>query len=189
MNINESRSLFITFRHSCCSWTWLKRTTVPVDQGCGWKARGSWGHANHESDVWGFGQSLSAQCYNWPPHEEVCSSCTGVRWQVPSLLLLGWCHCRSHDVESAYEFYIKSKLHLLEVSFNLRKFATNSPELQGMINSNKGQQGEGTRIPGGDDRLSCNNPNPESNEQLVIGMRWNVDSDKLIFDSVMSVVW
>ena len=45
----------------------------------------------------------------------------------------------SHNVESAYQFYIKSKLHPLEVSFNLRKFATNSPELQGMITANKGQ--------------------------------------------------
>ena len=36
----------------------------------------------------------------------------------------------AHDVDSAYNFYIKSKLRLAEASFNLRKFSSSSPELQ-----------------------------------------------------------
>ena len=43
----------------------------------------------------------------------------------------------SHDVESALEFYLKSKLRLAEASFNLRKFDTNSPELRRRISDNE----------------------------------------------------
>ena len=35
----------------------------------------------------------------------------------------------SHSDDSAYEFYLKSKLHLSEANFNLRKFVTNSVDL------------------------------------------------------------
>ena len=43
----------------------------------------------------------------------------------------------SHNVESAFQFYLKSKLPLAEASFNLRKFDTNSPELRRRINDNE----------------------------------------------------
>ena len=51
-----------------------------------------------------------------------------------------------------------------------------------MIDANEGRKGEGTRIPGGEDQLSCNNPNPKSNERLVLGVWWDVDGDKLVFN-------
>ena len=35
----------------------------------------------------------------------------------------------ARNVDSAYDFYIKSKLRLAEASFNLRKFESNSTEL------------------------------------------------------------
>ena len=34
----------------------------------------------------------------------------------------------SHSDNSAYEFYLKTKLHLSEANFNLRKFVTNSTD-------------------------------------------------------------
>ena len=43
----------------------------------------------------------------------------------------------SHDVESAFECHLKSKLRLAEVSFNLRKFDTNSPELRQRISESE----------------------------------------------------
>ena len=43
----------------------------------------------------------------------------------------------SHDVESAFEFYLKSKSCLAEASFNLRKFDTNLPELCRRISDNE----------------------------------------------------
>ena len=39
----------------------------------------------------------------------------------------------AQDIDSAYDFYIKLKLHLAEASFNLRKYDTNSPELRQRI--------------------------------------------------------
>jgi hypothetical protein len=43
----------------------------------------------------------------------------------------------AHDVEGAYEFYIKSKLRMAEGGFNLRNFTTNSPELRRRICDNE----------------------------------------------------
>jgi len=41
------------------------------------------------------------------------------------------------DVDSIFEFYVKSKLRLMDASFNLRKFVTNSPEMWTRIENNE----------------------------------------------------
>ena len=41
------------------------------------------------------------------------------------------------DVDSIFEFYVKSKLRLTDAGFNLRKFVTNSPELRTRIENNE----------------------------------------------------
>ena len=43
----------------------------------------------------------------------------------------------AEDVGSAYNFYIKAKLCLAEVSFNLRKIDSNSQDLRQMNTGNK----------------------------------------------------
>ena len=84
----------------------------------------------------------------------------------------------AQDVDSAYDFYIKSKLCLAEASFNLRKFETNSPELRERMAENE--------------RSLCQEP-PATNlrsdilptetvERQVLGVRWNVTTDQLVFD-------
>ena len=89
----------------------------------------------------------------------------------------------SHDVESAFEFYLKSKLRLAEASFNLRKFDTNSPELRRKISDNEqmlhreiDQESPGkTQVPSCDQCL-------KSAERQVLGVTWNVINDQLVFD-------
>ena len=86
------------------------------------------------------------------------------------------------DVQSAYEFYIKAKLCLAEASFNLRKFATNSPELRQRISDNgqslyvRGKSSEGFKPPCAKEAL------PESTKRQVLGVRWDTEGDRLIFD-------
>ena len=41
------------------------------------------------------------------------------------------------DVDSTFDFYMKSKLRLKDAGFNLRKFVTNSQELQTRIENNE----------------------------------------------------
>ena len=89
----------------------------------------------------------------------------------------------SHDVESTFEFYLKSKLCLAKASFNLRKFDTNSPELRQRIS-----ESEQTLHRENDQEVSGKVQTPlcdqcwESAERQVLGVRWNVTDDQLIFD-------
>ena len=41
------------------------------------------------------------------------------------------------DLDRTFEFYVKSKLRLMDAGFNLRKFVTNSPELRTRIENNE----------------------------------------------------
>ena len=89
----------------------------------------------------------------------------------------------SHDVESAYEFYIKSNVRLAEASFNLRKFDTNSPELRQRINYNERIlcQGSSEESPS-EAQSQWSDLDPGSAERQVLGVNWNMISDELIFD-------
>ena len=74
------------------------------------------------------------------------------------------------NVQLAYEFYHKSKTRLAATSFNLRKFKTNSAELRKRIA--KDEKETGGKMPNDETQSEC----------LVLGTRWNVVTDELIFD-------
>ena len=46
---------------------------------------------------------------------------------------------RGESVSSVYELYLKSKSHLAEAGFTLRKFVTNSDEIREKIKNNEGR--------------------------------------------------
>ena len=87
----------------------------------------------------------------------------------------------SHDVESAFEFYLKSKLRLAEASFNLRKFDTNSPELRQRISESEQTHQENDQEVSGKVQTPLCDQCWESAERQVLGVRWNVIDDQLIF--------
>ena len=86
----------------------------------------------------------------------------------------------AQNVDSAYNFYIKSKLRLAEASFNLRKFESNSTELRKRIAGNEQSlcQEPSTTKP----QSQLNNLPTEAVERQVLGVRWNVTADRLVFD-------
>ena len=79
---------------------------------------------------------------------------------------------RSSDVDTAYEFYTKAKFNLAQASFNLRKFESNSPELQRRIQENELELYENQQSA----------PTPESLPRQVLGVNWDVLNDQLFFD-------
>ena len=86
----------------------------------------------------------------------------------------------SNDADSAYEFYVKSKMRLAEANFNLRKFDTNSPELRQTIEQNE-------QLLSQEDNQECAQTRPSNlsvneQERQVLGVRWDVANDVLIFD-------
>jgi hypothetical protein len=83
----------------------------------------------------------------------------------------------SHDADSAYEFYVKSKLRLAEANFNLRKFDTNSPKLRQRIESNEQLLSQGDQT----ERVQTR-PNLSERERQVLGVRWDVTNDVFVFD-------
>ena len=86
----------------------------------------------------------------------------------------------SFDVVSAYEFYIKSKSRLAEAGFNLRKFSTNSEELRQRIHDNEQRLHQGGTGKSSDSSLCC--PQAKPVECMVLGVKWDVNGDQLIFD-------
>ncbi len=81
------------------------------------------------------------------------------------------------DVDAAYQFYLKARLHLAKASFNLRKFGTSSQELHQKI------VGDEQRSPeGGDTQLSSNEPGRKPAVRQVLGVDWDVENDQLLFD-------
>ena len=70
-----------------------------------------------------------------------------------------------------------SKMRLAEAGFNLRKFATNSLELRerNRDNEQRLQRGSGSESPS-----TLQKAEPE--ESQVLGVRWDIDDDTLIFD-------
>ena len=86
----------------------------------------------------------------------------------------------AQNVDSAYDFYIKSKLRLAEANFNLRKFESNSTELRKRIAGNEQSlcQEPSTTKP----QSQLNNLPTEAVERQVLGVRWNVTADHLVFD-------
>ena len=88
------------------------------------------------------------------------------------------------DEESAYQLFAQSKQIFKESGFNLRKYITNSRSLQHRINVVEGvsqldQQLEDetyTRL------MLGTSQRPAEREQKVLGVRWDIDQDELVFD-------
>ena len=83
----------------------------------------------------------------------------------------------SHDADSAYKFYVKSKMRLAEANFNLRKFDTNSPQLRRRIAQNE-------QLLAQEVEKECvqTQSSLSDQERQVLGVRWNVANDMLVFD-------
>ena len=93
------------------------------------------------------------------------------------------------DEESAYELYSDSKEMLKSGSFNLRKFATNSPTLQEKINKAEGLSSEEHPAEQCGDldetyaKSTLGGAQPvRAGEQKILGVCWNVHSDRFIFN-------
>ena len=72
----------------------------------------------------------------------------------------------SNELSEAYEFFCKSKERLKDASFNLRKFQSNSSELEEIIRNKFGEE-----------------ENPKMNDKnKILGIIWDKAQDKLCFD-------
>lgn len=72
--------------------------------------------------------------------------------------------CGAQSIEEAYKLFNDAKELLISGGFNLRKFVSNSPELQNHINKKE------------------NVVDITTNDYKVLGVQWNVPQDTLIFD-------
>ena len=111
------------------------------------------------------------------------------------------------EINTAYELYLKSKLRLAEGGFNLRKFASNCPELTNRIQCNetrKSNSGTSSTVAKPGNAQSPQAPlegnvvseedetyaksmlggveETSSSEQRVLGVRWNPWKDVFTFD-------
>ncbi len=105
--------------------------------------------------------------------------------------------CGADNEDEAYALYSGSKEILSHGSFNLRKFVTNSPTLQEKIRTEEEKQGRGEGLkdqvkalevePMEETYIETTIPtecpfDPGPGEQKVLGLRWNVPHDQLVFD-------
>ena len=97
----------------------------------------------------------------------------------------------AEDDNSTYELYLKSKNVLAEGGFNLRKFITNSADLQKRIDQNESKPM--ARVNNGECKIEDEDKTYTKNllrerirqcedEQKILGVRWNFIHDELIFD-------
>ena len=80
------------------------------------------------------------------------------------------------DVETAYGFYLRAKLHLAQANFNLRKFESNSLKLRQRIVENEYKLRDTCRSTCTEDLQ-----NPPAVQQ-VLGVSWDVERDHLLAD-------
>ena len=97
----------------------------------------------------------------------------------------------ANSFDQAYELYFQSKHILAEAGFNLRKFVTNSTVLTQRIEhesaSVKVTGGKVNKVIEEEDKtytkdLFGGKQGSQDNEQKVLGIRWNLLLDELIFD-------
>ena len=83
------------------------------------------------------------------------------------------------DVETAYGFYLRAKLHLTQANFNLRKFENNSLKLRQRIAENEHK----LRDTGRSSQNTCTEDlqSPPAVRQ-VLGVSWDVERDHLLAD-------
>ena len=99
----------------------------------------------------------------------------------------------ANSEDEAYTLYTASKEILSHASFNLRKFVTNSPTLQDRVDSEDVQSKDGTNSQAEFTKVEAleetyveatlpAEPCCRAGEQKVLGVRWNVHLDQLIFE-------
>ena len=90
-----------------------------------------------------------------------------------------------NDVQSTYEFYLKSRVRLASAGFKLRKFVTNSEELRGRILEDETLVKEQSD-PGEDQSYAKTSLGVKMSDSpgstKVLGVLWDVLHDKLLFD-------
>ena len=93
------------------------------------------------------------------------------------------------DEDSAYELYNNSKSILKSASFNLRKFTTNSPTLQARIDKAEGvaiqTESHNSQAMDLDEtyaKYTLGATQQQLGEQRILGVRWDVSSDQILFD-------
>ena len=84
-------------------------------------------------------------------------------------------------VETAMEFYEKSKSCLKEANFNLRKWATNNFELKKFIDSNENNSRSKMDI-SDNETFEENLYGSSSVYRKVLGLNWDTGADDFIFD-------
>ena len=84
-------------------------------------------------------------------------------------------------VETAMEFYEKSKSYLKEANFNLRKWATNSFQLKNFIDSNENNNRSEMDISDGEAYVA-NLYGSTSVYRKVLRLNWDTGADDFIFD-------
>ena len=95
--------------------------------------------------------------------------------------------CGASDEESAYELFVTSK-RILSGSFNLRKFTTNSPSLQAVINNAEDSQVGGPEETPRNDidetyakSMIKHNQSIDPGGQKILGVYWDVSADQFLF--------
>ena len=88
----------------------------------------------------------------------------------------------SADVDTAYEFYVRAKMHLAQASFNLRKFESNSPELCRRIQENERELCKELHKDQWSSSTHSSNLTQEPPLRQVLGINWDVFNDQLLFD-------
>ena len=93
------------------------------------------------------------------------------------------------DEDSAYELYNNSKSILKSASFNLHKFTTNSPILQARIDKAEGvairTESHNSQAMDLDETYAMYTLGAiqqQLGEQRILGVRWDVSSDQILFD-------
>ena len=94
--------------------------------------------------------------------------------------------CGAGQEEATYQIYLRSKQILSEGGFNLRKFITNDPHLQRKIDREENTTHKGDQNTNEEDTYAKSTLGQSqvisTGERKVLGVRWNVAMDELIFD-------